>query len=145
MREASASTSNDHSITILLAEDNPANVMLIRDLLSHRGYRVLVAEDGLEAIEIASKAEPQLILMDVQMPNLDGLEATRRLKLHPRLNRIPVIILTALAMDGDRDRCLASGADDYLSKPVKMQLLYSRIDHWINGHQGQPLPDDQPQ
>ncbi|WP_421868543.1 response regulator [Motiliproteus sp.] len=137
-------TPDGAAVTILLAEDNPANVMLIRDLLSYRGYRVLVAEDGLEAIEVASTAEPQLILMDVQMPRLDGLEATRRLKLHPRLNRIPVIILTALAMDGDRERCLASGAEDYLSKPVKMQQLYNRIDYWLDNSQPPSSTDDQP-
>lgn len=138
---SNASAIGQASITILLAEDNPANVMLIRDLLSFRGYQVVVAEDGLEAIEMTSKIEPQLILMDVQMPNLDGLEATRRLKRHPRLNQIPIIILTALAMDGDRERCLDSGAEDYLSKPVKMQQLYERIDHWL-ANRSTPAPDD---
>ena len=136
----------DTKLELLLAEDNPANVTLIRDLLEYRGFRVSVASNGIEALELAALIRPALILMDVQMPQLDGLEATRRLKQNPQLRDTPVIILTALAMEGDRERCLASGADDYLGKPIRMAELFERIDHWLQERDqasGQPADRSQ--
>lgn len=112
---------------ILLAEDNEANIQLLTDYLTDEGYRVVTARNGLEAIERATAERPALIVMDIQMPGMDGLEATRRIRADTQLADIPVIALTALAMPGDRERCLAAGANDYLSKPVSLKKLVGTI------------------
>ncbi|PZU97817.1 MAG: hypothetical protein DCE90_06935 [Pseudanabaena sp.] len=108
---------------ILLAEDNEANISTVSSYLGAKGYRILVAKDGQEAIALAKSHQPDLILMDIQMPVVDGLEATKQIRLDPSLVNLPIIALTALAMEGDRDRCLAAGANHYLSKPVKLKQL----------------------
>ena len=113
---------------ILLAEDNMANILTIGDYLKSQGYQIVVAHDGLEAIEKAETSNPQVILMDIQMPVMDGLEAIRRLRANPRFETTPVIALTALAMRGDRERCLEAGADEYMSKPVGLKALANTID-----------------
>jgi CheY-like chemotaxis protein len=113
---------------ILLAEDNEANITTLSDYLSAKGYRVVVARNGAEAIERAREMRPDLILMDIQMPGLDGLEATRRIRAEPSIAAIPIIALTALAMPGDRARCLGAGANDYMSKPVSLQGLVAAIE-----------------
>jgi PAS domain S-box-containing protein len=113
---------------VLLAEDNMANVLTIRDYLESCGYQVVVAHDGLEAIEKAEETDPRAILMDIQMPAMDGLEAIRRLRTNPRFKPTPIIALTALAMPGDRERCLDAGADEYMSKPVSLKLLVKTIE-----------------
>jgi len=112
---------------ILLAEDNMANILTIGDYLEGHGYQVVVAHDGLEAIEKAGEIQPNIILMDIQMPALDGLEAIRRLRMLPRFKTTPIIALTALAMPGDRERCLAAGANEYMSKPVSLKGLAKTI------------------
>jgi CheY-like chemotaxis protein len=112
---------------ILLAEDNEANIQLLTDYLTDEGYRVVTARNGLEAIERATAERPALFLMDIQMPGMDGLEATRRIRADTQLADIPIIALTALAMPGDRERCLAAGANDYLSKPVSLKKLVGTI------------------
>lgn len=108
---------------ILLAEDNEANIATISSYLGAKGCRIMSAKDGQEAIALAKSHQPDLILMDVQMPVMDGLEATKQIRLDPSLVNIPIIALTALAMEGDRDRCLAAGADEYISKPIKLKQL----------------------
>jgi len=108
---------------ILLAEDNEANIATFSTYLESKGYRFLLATDGQKAIDLAKLHHPDLILMDIQMPVMDGLEAIKQIRLDPNLVNIPIIALTALAMTGDRDRCLAAGANDYLSKPVKLRQL----------------------
>jgi PAS domain S-box-containing protein len=113
---------------ILLAEDNEVNITTLADYLLVKGYQVVVARNGAAAIERAMELHPDLILMDIQMPGMDGLEVTRRIRANPTLGMIPIIALTALAMPGDRERCLAAGADDYLSKPVSMKGLVATID-----------------
>jgi CheY-like chemotaxis protein/nitrogen-specific signal transduction histidine kinase len=113
---------------ILLAEDNEVNITTLADYLLVKGYQVVVARNGAEAIERAMERHPDLILMDIQMPGMDGLEAICRIRANPTLEMIPIIALTALAMPGDRERCLAAGADDYLSKPVSMKGLVATID-----------------
>jgi PAS domain S-box-containing protein len=117
---------------ILLAEDNMANILTIGEYLENRGYDVRVAHNGLEAIQLVEETNPDIILMDVQMPAMDGLEATRRLRANPRFASTPIIALTALAMPGDRQRCLEAGANEYMSKPVSLKELVRTIDILMN-------------
>jgi len=111
---------------ILVAEDNPANRELIREILEVQGYEVLEAANGLEALEQIEEKLPDLVLMDIQMPLIDGLEAVSKLRTDERFGKLPVIALTAYAMSGDEDKALMAGFDGYLSKPmdVKQLLLY---------------------
>lgn len=112
---------------ILLAEDNELNVMTISNYLTVKGYRLLIANNGAEAIALTKAHHPELILMDIQMPGVDGLQAIRSIRQDPQFIDVPIIALTALAMEGDRERCLAAGANDYLSKPVKLKQLTETI------------------
>ena len=112
---------------ILLAEDNEANIATFSSYLEAMGYRILSATDGQQAIDLAKAEHPDLILMDIQMPVMDGLEAIKQIRLDPNLADIPIIALTALAMEGDRERCLAVGANEYLSKPIKLKALADTI------------------
>ena len=113
---------------ILLVEDNPNNAQTISTYLEHKGYSLISACNGQEALEIIKQSNPDLILMDVQMPIMDGLEATRQIRSNPKFTQIPIIALTASAMPGDRDRCLAAGMNDYLSKPIRMKQLTTIIE-----------------
>jgi signal transduction histidine kinase/CheY-like chemotaxis protein len=112
---------------ILIVEDNALNVNTIFSYLTAKGYRSIVANDGQSAIEQTQQHQPDLILMDIQMPGMDGLEAITRIRQHPPAVKIPIIALTALAMDGDRQKCLQAGANDYLTKPVKLRQLHATI------------------
>ena len=112
---------------ILLVEDNPQNRYLVTFLLEKNGYEVVVAEDGEEAITAVSEHVPDLILMDVQLPKLDGYEATRRIKSDERFAKIPLVALTAHSMKGDRGKAMSAGCDDYVTKPVDADQLISRI------------------
>jgi PAS domain S-box-containing protein len=118
---------------ILIAEDNEANILTLSMYLESKEYRVAIARHGGEAFDMARTEHPALILMDIQMPVLDGLEVTRRLRREPdsQVANIPVIALTALAMVGDRERALAAGANEYLSKPVNLKELVKLIDRYI--------------
>ncbi|WP_097654438.1 PAS domain S-box protein [Candidatus Chloroploca asiatica] len=113
--------------TILLVEDKAISIVAMSDYLSNLGYSIITATNGQEAIERAQAHTPDLILMDIHMPVMDGLQSIRRLRADPRFATVPIIALTALAMTGDRERCLAAGATDYLSKPVKMRQLAALI------------------
>ncbi len=112
---------------ILIAEDNEANIGTFSSYLNAKGYRLIIARDGREAVEITKSHQPELILMDIQMPVMDGLEAIRQIRLDSSLAEIPIIALTALAMTGDREKCLEAGANDYLTKPVKLKQLVKII------------------
>ena len=116
---------------ILLAEDNEENINLFADYLSLKGYRLVIAHNGRMAIDLAQKTHPDVILMDIQMPEMDGLEAIQRIRQIPELADTPIIALTALAMSGDRDRCIAVGANDYLSKPVSLKQLVQKINTYL--------------
>lgn len=115
------------SITILLVEDNPTNMMFTGDYLIAKGFNLLTAENGLRAIEQAEIHNPDIILMDIQMPELDGIETIRRLRSTPEFASVPIIALTALAMPGDREHCLEAGASEYLAKPVSLKKLFMVI------------------
>ena len=117
---------------ILLAEDNENNVFMIRDYLEYFGYELIIAHDGREAVLKAEQTLPDLILMDVQMPTLNGLEATLLLRADPRFAAVPIIAFTAFAMPGDRERCLAAGMNDYLSKPVNLKELHQMIGNLLD-------------
>ena len=108
---------------ILLAEDNEANIQTFNSYLTAIKYRVIIGRNGLEAVAQAKANLPDIILMDIQMPTMDGLEAIKQIRLDPSLINIPIIALTALVMEGDREGCLEAGANEYLSKPVKLREL----------------------
>jgi CheY-like chemotaxis protein len=105
---------------------------MIKDYLEMAGYKVATAQDGLDGITQAKFFHPDLILMDVQMPRMDGLEATKRLRQETEFKYTPIIALTALAMPNDRERCLAAGMDDYLSKPVNLRGLVKLIQSYLS-------------
>jgi CheY-like chemotaxis protein len=113
--------------TVLVVEDNALNRKLVRDVLGHAGYRVLEAGDAERGIELARAEAPDLILMDVQLPGIDGVEALRRLREDDATSSIPVAALTALAMKEDRERFLAAGFDGYLEKPVSVPALPGQV------------------
>ncbi|AFZ43901.1 multi-sensor hybrid histidine kinase [Halothece sp. PCC 7418] len=116
---------------ILLAEDNEANVMTLTSYLEAKGYRLLVASNGEEAIQLANTNAPDVVVMDIQMPDLDGLEAIQQIRSASEIPNVPIIALTAFAMEGDRDRCLEAGADGYLSKPVRLRELVKLIEQQL--------------
>jgi CheY-like chemotaxis protein/anti-sigma regulatory factor (Ser/Thr protein kinase) len=117
---------------VLLAEDNPTNFVTISEYLQIFGYQIIHAWDGKEAVEIAGEKLPDIILMDIQMPVMDGLEAIRRLRQDTRFNQTPIFALTGLVMPGDRERCFEAGANEYLTKPVKMKDLLEKIKVSLN-------------
>ena len=112
---------------VLLVEDNPVNLELFQDLLELEGYEVVSAITGHEAIEIAKTEVPDIILMDIQLPEMDGWEATKILKKTPETREIPIIALTAHAMEGDREKALNLGCDSYISKPINTRTFISDI------------------
>jgi CheY-like chemotaxis protein/anti-sigma regulatory factor (Ser/Thr protein kinase) len=112
---------------ILIAEDNDIGFKAVSDYLRSKDYRVIRAKNGFEAMERAREFNPDLILMDIQMPDFDGLEAIRILRSKPKFASTLIVALTALAMPGDRERCLEAGADDYVSKPVNLKQLAQTI------------------
>ena len=113
--------------SILLAEDNKANVQTIGDYLEDKGYAMHYAMNGLVAVKLAKEIRPALILMDIQMPVMDGLAAIREIRADGAIKDIPIVALTALVMPGDRERCVAAGATDYLSKPVSLKALAALV------------------
>lgn len=117
---------------ILLAEDNQATIDTFSNYLTSRGYQMRVAKNGREAITLAIAHRPDVILMDIQMPEMDGLEAIRQIRADAQLVNIPIIALTALAMPGDRERCLSAGANDYVTKPVSLKQLLKLISNHIS-------------
>jgi PAS domain S-box-containing protein len=116
---------------ILLAEDNEVNITTLVDYLESFNYQVIVARNGLEAVTLTQTQVPDLILMDIQMPEMDGLTATRQIRADQSLTHIPILALTALAMPGDREQCLAAGVNDYLVKPVSLKTLVQTIDQHL--------------
>ncbi len=112
---------------ILIVEDNEKNMKLFRDILGATGYRTLEAASGERAVELARSHGPDLVLMDIQLPGIDGVEALARLRADGRTARVPVLALTAQAMEGDHERFLAAGFDAYVSKPVDIAELVATV------------------
>ena len=114
-------------VKILYVEDNDDNVYMLKNRLSRAGFTVIVATDGTQGIAMASSEQPDLILMDLTLPDIDGEDATRRIKADPATKSIPIIALTANAMAGDREKALAAGCDDFDTKPVDMPRLLEKM------------------
>ena len=118
---------------ILVVEDNERNMKLVRELLEATGYRAIEAATGSQALELAREHRPDLVLMDIRLPDIDGVEALSRLRADDRTASIPVLAVTAQAMQGDRERCLAAGFDGYLSKPIDVAQLLEAVSRHCEG------------
>lgn len=130
--ESSAAPTRSDLPLILLAEDNQNNMEILCDYLEAKGYRLLLAKNGEETIALIQIHSPDLILMDIQMPKIDGLQAIQTIRQELKLVRVPIVVLTALAMEGDRERCLAAGANDYFAKPFKLKELAATIQQLLD-------------
>ncbi len=117
--------------SILIVDDNPVNLKLMRILLAGAGHEVLTATDAEQALQVIGQSAPRLILMDIQLPGIDGLELTRRLKADPATRNIKILGLTAYAMKGDRERILAAGCDGYIPKPIDTRSLPDMIEQYL--------------
>jgi two-component system cell cycle response regulator DivK len=124
---------------ILAVDDQEDNRRILRDLLTAAGFEVIEAADGREALAQAEQHLPDLVLMDVQLPEMDGYEATRRLKSDPRLKAIPVIMVTSFALSGDEALALAAGSDAYMSKPFSPRQLLAKVREYLAAAEG-PRP-----
>jgi CheY-like chemotaxis protein len=123
-------------VKILYVEDNEDNIYMLERRLKRAGFDVLIARDGAEGVAMARTELPALILMDMGLPVLDGTEATRKIKADPETKHIPVIALTAHAMNGDREKAMASGCDDYDTKPVELPRLLGKIEALLRAKLG---------
>lgn len=121
--------------TVLLIEDNSQNRYLATFLLEKNGYRVVSALDGPEGIELAVKIHPSLILLDIQLPKMDGYSVARALREQPELQHVPIVAVTSYAMLGDREKALASGCDGYLEKPINPETFVTDIELYLQQHQ----------
>jgi CheY-like chemotaxis protein len=129
---------------ILIIEDDPANLELMRVLLHASGQTILIASDGLMGIELARRANPDLIVCDIQMPGLDGYEVAKRLKSDPVLRAVPLVAVTAYAMVGDRDVALAAGFDGYLAKPIVPKTFATQVEAFLTPVQPPTFVNDAP-
>ena len=127
--------------TILIVEDEPKNMKLLRDLLQRFGYEILEASDGEEGVKSAGERILNLILMDIMMPKMDGLEATRIIKANTQTKQIPIIALTSYAMKGDRERTIEAGCDGYIAKPIDIQEVLKTIEHFLTIKEKEFSPD----
>jgi len=116
---------------ILVVEDTEDNRQIMRDLLSSAGYDLVEAQDGVEGVAMAKSQRPDLILMDIQLPGLDGYEATRRIKADPALSHIPVIAVTSYALSGDEAKTRAAGCDGYVAKPFSPRQLLQKVREYL--------------
>ena len=122
---------NEHRI--LVVEDNERNLKLVRDVLRFAGYDVLEARSGEQGVALANECTPDLVLMDLQLPNMDGTQALRLLRQSPRTREVPVVAVTAFAMKEDRDRALKAGFDGYLEKPISVRALPDQVRGFLDG------------
>ena len=117
--------------TVMIVEDNELNMKLFRDLLEANGYHTVATRNGIEALELARKHRPDLILMDIQLPEVSGLEVTKWLKDDPTLKTIPVVAVTAFAMKGDEERIREGGCEAYLSKPISVAKFLETVRQFV--------------
>lgn len=117
--------------TVLIVEDNELNMKLFHDLLEAHGYATIEARTGSQALALAAKLRPDLILMDIQLPEISGLQVTRELKNDPNLADIPVIAVTAFAMKGDEERIRAGGCEDYIAKPISVAGFLEKVKRYL--------------
>ena len=117
---------------VLIVEDNEKNLKLVRDILQFKGYRTLEAQTARDGLALAAAHQPRLVLMDIQLPDMDGLTALGHLRGEPRTAAIPVVALTAFAMKDDRERFLAGGFDAYLSKPIDVRAFPAQVRHFCD-------------
>ena len=125
-------------LTILLVEDNEDNRIIYSTVLRHTGYEVVEAQDGVQAVALARRLHPDLILMDISIPEIDGWEATKILRQDPTTREIPIIALTAHALADDRERATAVGFTSYLAKPIEPRAVVAEVRRWIGGGVGVP-------
>jgi CheY-like chemotaxis protein len=125
---------------ILIVEDNELNRDMLSRRLQRRGYEILIATDGEQGVELARTAAPDLVLMDMSLPGLDGWEATRLLKADAATVQLPIIALTAHAMSSDREKAMDAGCDDYDTKPVELVRLLGKMENWLK-KAGVPIPE----
>jgi len=116
---------------ILIIDDNENNRLLMADILQYRGYEISEAEDGAKGINLAAKLKPDLILLDMQMPGIDGFAAAKMLKSDPLTKDIKIIVVTSLAMKGDREKIIALGVDDYIAKPIDTRQFPVLVEKYI--------------
>lgn len=124
------------SAKILIIDDNPTNLKLAADVLESEGYEVLRADDAVAAQIILEREPPALILMDIQMPGMDGLTLTRKLKADPRYQATPIVALTAFAMKGDQEKAMGAGCDGYIAKPINTRALPKQVAEALTIAQG---------
>ena len=120
------------STRILVVEDNPKNMKLVRDVLEFSGYEVIEATSGEDGVRLAGMERPQLILMDLQLPDIDGAEALRQIRIGPDGQDVPVVAVTAFAMDEDKTRAFASGFDGYLEKPINVRQFQQQVRDFLD-------------
>lgn len=118
--------------TVLYIEDNADNLLLVRRALEARGYRVLEAGDGLTGLAVVAHEHPDAVLLDINLPDVDGYEVARRLKSNPASRAIPVVAITAKALPGDAERALAAGCDLYMSKPIAVRALWAALERLLS-------------
>ena len=128
---------------VLVAEDNPINRELLRELLENRGYAVVEACDGQEALRMVDETQPDILLLDISMPVLDGYAVARKIRENPGLTLLPILAITAYAMQGDREKILHSGFDGYLSKPVNAHALADELDRLLRKPEDRNTPPNQ--
>ena len=121
-----------NSPNILIVDDTPANLRLLDEMLSALGFRNRLVTSGRQALSAARRAVPDILLLDILMPGMDGYETIRAIREKPEYRRLPIVALTAKAMKGDRDKCLEAGASDYLAKPVNTEQLMSALRMWLH-------------
>jgi two-component system cell cycle response regulator DivK len=119
------------SARVLVVEDQEDNRRIVRDLLSSAGYQIVEAVSGEEGVSLAEREQPDLILMDIQLPGLDGYEATRRIRANPALEKIPIIAVTSYALSGDDVKARAAGCDDYVTKPFSPRALLAKVREYL--------------
>lgn len=115
----------------MVIEDNEANLYLMRFILENKGFDVIEARTGLQGVEVANKEKPDLILMDIQLPDIDGLEATKRIRGSETDDDIPIVAVTSYAMAGDREKALAAGCTDYIEKPIDPERFVEKIRKYL--------------